>query len=338
MFFNFCLFNFGALIQCIIPHPLIDIVAPAHKLHDFVDDKENDEEKGSHATLSHPPRHIVKQGGMPMGLWIADEERGLLCPGTREPLCPAPQALCLCGNAAVCAGARGARVFALDTAREVAAYPLPPCPRRLCALPGALYCLSGEADSLSLLCPMTGQLRLCVRAGCDPRDLALSPGCRLLAAAGGAAGKLLLFDSPDLKPVRAISLPGVVYSVCFRGAELMALCAIENGDISACLYRVSVRGVVTEVMRLPGLPGALLPLPDGGLLVGALGGLSHLRPDGRLLRRYPCALPARLRLYGGWALCADPLDGRLLRVPLREGRPQTLYEGGAPVDGMETDL
>lgn len=31
-----------------IPRPLIDVVAPAHKLHDFVDDKENDEEKGSH--------------------------------------------------------------------------------------------------------------------------------------------------------------------------------------------------------------------------------------------------------------------------------------------------
>ena len=271
-----------------------------------------------------------------MGLWIADEERGLIAPGGREPLCPAPISLCVCGSAAVCAGMREARVFALDTARELAAYPLPPCTRRMCALPGALYCLSGEADSLSLLCPVTGQLRLCVRAGCDPRDLALSPGCRMLAAAGGAAGKLFLFDSPDLRALRTIPLPGVVYSVCFRGAELLALCAIEAGEISACLYRISPRGVVTELMRLPGLPGALLPLPDGGLLVGALGSLSHLRPDGRLLRRYPCALPARLRLYGGCALCADTLGGRLLRVSLRGGTAEAVYCGGAPVDMIDS--
>ena len=270
-------------------------------------------------------------------MWIADEERGLLGPGGGEPLCAAPLALCACGSALVCACMREARVYALDTGREVAAYPLPPCTRRMCALPGALYCLSGDGDSLSLLCPMTGQLRLCVRAGCDPRDLALSPDCRLLAAAGGAAGRLLLFDSVTLRPLRDIPLPGVVDAVCFRGAELLALCAIENGEISAGLYHISVRGVVTELRRLPGLPGALLPLPGGELLVGALGTLLLLRSDGRLLRRYPCGLPARLRLCRGHALCADPLEGRLLRVPLREGRVETLYTGGAPADGMDIE-
>ena len=270
-----------------------------------------------------------------MGLWIADEERGLFGPGAGEPLCAGPLGLCACGNALVCACMREARVFALDTGREVAAYPLPPCTRRMCALPGALYCLSGDGDSLSLLCPMTGQLRLCVRAGCDPRDLALSPDCRLLAAAGGAAGKVLIYESAALRPLRDIPLPGVVSAVCFRGAELLALCAIENGEISAGLYQISVRGVVTELRRLPGLPGALLPLPGGELLVGALGALLLLRADGRLLRRYPCGLPARLRLCRGCALSADPLEGRLLRVPLREGRMEALYTGGAPADGMD---
>ena len=103
--------------------------------------------------------------------------------------------------------------------------------------------------------------------------------------------------------------------------------AVENGELCACLCRVSARGVVSELMRLPGLPGALLSLPDGGLLMGALGQLLRLRADLRVLRRCRCGLPARLRLYPGFALCADPLDGRLLRIPLRDAPAQTLYMG-----------
>ena len=268
-----------------------------------------------------------------MGLWIADQSAGLKRLPGNGCLCPQPLCLCACGASVICAGPGEARVFASGDGSEMARYPLPPAVRRMCALPGALYCLSGEADSLSLLCPRTGQLRLCVQAGCDPRDLALSPDCRLLAAAGGAAGKLYLYDAAALTPVRAFSLPGIVYAVCFCGSELAALCAIESGEISACLCRVSPRGVVSERLRLPGLPGALLALPGGGLMVGALGQLLLLRRDGRVLRRIPCGLPARLRLQGGFALCADPLDGALLRVPLGDGKPQRLYAGEA-VDAM----
>ena len=262
-----------------------------------------------------------------MGLWIADGGRGLVRQGTGESLCAQPQCLCLCGDAVVCACPCEARVFAAEDGRALAAYPLPPGVRCMCALPGALYCLSGEADSVSLLCPLTGRLRLCAQAGCDPRDLTLSPNRRLLAAAGGASGRLLLYDSQTLTLQCSIALPGIVYAVCFRGAELMTLCAVENGELCACLCRVSARGVVSELMRLPGLPGALLSLPDGGLLMGALGQLLRLRADLRVLRRCRCGLPARLRLYPGFALCADPLDGRLLRVPLRDAPAQTLYMG-----------
>ena len=262
-----------------------------------------------------------------MGLWIADEREGLLGPGGR--LCGQPLCLCACGTTVVCATPREARVFDAADGSAVSRYPLPPGVRCMCALPGALYCLSGEADSVSLLCPLTGQLRLCVQAGCDPRDLALSPCRRMLAAAGGASGMLYLYDSQTLTLQRGIALPGIVYAVCFCPAGLMALCGIEAGDISACLYRISARGVVTELMRLPGLPGALLSLPGGGLLVGALGQLLHLRPDLRVQRRYSCGLPAKLRLYPGCALCADPLDERLLRVPLREGGLEQLYAGAA---------
>lgn len=262
-----------------------------------------------------------------MGLWIADERQGLLRSGCADALCAQPQGLCLCGDAVVCACPREAQVFGAETGAAVAAYPLPPGVRCMCALPGALYCLSGEADSVSLLCPLTGQLRLCAQAGCDPRDLTLSPCRRMLAAAGGAAGRLYLYDSQTLTLRRSIALPGIVYAACFCASGLMALCAVESGDISACLYRVSARGVVSEHMRLPGLPGALLALPGGGLLVGALGQLVQLRPDLRVQRRFACGLPARLRLYPGCALCADSLEGRLLRVPLREGSPQVLHTG-----------
>lgn len=264
-----------------------------------------------------------------MGLWIADARQGVLTPTGRCAEPAAPLCLCVCGSAVICAGQREARVFAAEGGPPVAAFALPPAARCMCALPGALYCLSGEADSVSVLCPRTGQLRLCARAGCDPRDMTLSPDSRLLAVAGGASGKLYLFDSPALTPLRSIALPGVVYAVCFRGAELYALCAIENGEVSTCLYRVSARGVVSEGLHLPGLPGSLLTLPGGDLLVGALGQLLHLRADMKLLRRFPCGLPARLRLYRDHVLCVDPLEGRALRLLPREGLLQTLYAGEA---------
>ena len=266
-----------------------------------------------------------------MGLWVADERAGLAGPG--GCLCGQPLCLCAYGDAVVCATPREARVFDAANGGDISRYPLPPGVRCMCALPDALYCLSSEADSVSLLCPLTGQLRLCAQAGCDPRDLALSPCRRLLAAAGGAAGMLYLYDSKTLTLLRSIPLPGVVYAVCFCPSGLMALCGIEAGDVSTCLYRISARGVAAELLRLPGLPGALLPLPGGGLLVGALGQLLHLRPGLSVHRRYACGLPARLRLYADFALCADPLDGRLLQVPLREGSLRTLYVG-EPVDAI----
>lgn len=270
-----------------------------------------------------------------MGLWVADEGRGLFYPHAGGALCASPLCLCACGNAVVCAQACQARVFAADTGAALGGYPLPPAVRCMCALPGALYCLSGEADSVSLLCPLTGQLRLCARAGCDPRDLALSPCRRMLAAAGGAAGALYIYNSYDLRLLRSFSLPGVVYAARFAGTELLALCAVEDGDIHTCLYHISVRGVVSEVLRTPGLPGALLPLPDGSLLLGALGKLWRLRADGRLMQRFPCGLPARLRLSGDSVLCADPLAGKVWRIPLGGARGRAVYAGDTPADVLE---
>lgn len=92
-----------------------------------------------------------------MALWIADEGAGLIRSGAEgeRRLCAQPLSLCACGNTLVCAQAQQAAVYAADTGAALGRYPLPPGARRMCALPGALYCLSSDADSISLLCPRT---------------------------------------------------------------------------------------------------------------------------------------------------------------------------------------
>ena len=166
-----------------------------------------------------------------MALWIADEGAGLIRSGAdgERRLCAQPLSLCACGNTLVCAQAQQAAVYAADTGAALGRYPLPPGARRMCALPGALYCLSSDADSISLLCPRTGRLLLCAQAGCYPRDLALSPCRRMLAVAGGAAGAVLVYRARELTLIRSLPLPGVVSAAAFAGAELIALCAVDEG-------------------------------------------------------------------------------------------------------------
>lgn len=251
-----------------------------------------------------------------MALWVADEGGHLLRQDAdqRLKLCAQPLCLTACSDCVICAACDGAHVYAADTAKELHRYPLPPGVNRLCALPDALFCLSSEADSVSLLCPQTGRLRLCAQAGCYPRDMKISPCGRYVAVAGGAAGTLTLLSSRSLTPLRQIMLPGVVCAAAFLPSGMAALCAVGESDVTSQLYRLSPRGVISEVMRCPGLPGALAALPDHTLLLGALGELLRLRPDGRILQRIPCGLPAALRVYPAFSLAADPLSGQVLRL------------------------
>lgn len=268
-----------------------------------------------------------------MALWIADEERGLMHI-SRETRMLCPQALCLtiCGDSVICAARESARAYAPD-AQEIACYPLPPGVCRMCALPGALYCLSSEADSVSLLCPVTGRLRLCAQSGCYPRDMKISPCGRMLAVAGGAAGQLLILSAQDLQLLHRFSLPGVVYAVSFAGSSLYALCAVEDGDISSHLIRLSARGVQSDIFHDSGLPGALCTLRDQTLLLGMLGAAVRLRPDGRVLQRYAGGLAQSIRVYGDFAWLADPLAGCVQRVPLSIGKSaETIYLGASPSD------
>lgn len=268
-----------------------------------------------------------------MALWIADSERGLMYKreGARW-LCK--QALCLtiCGDRVICAAHDGAHVYAPD-AQALGQYPLPPGVCRMCALPDALYALSSEADSVSLLCPQTGRLRLCAQCGCYPRDMQLSACGRYLLIAGGAAGEALLLSAPDLKLLRRYALPGVVCAAAFAGRDLCALCAVEEGDMTTLALRISSRGVKSEMFTRRGLPGALGALPDGSLLCGMLSETLRVRMDGRVVQRYPGGLAQSIRIGRDMALIADPVDGSVQRVTYNIGKSaEKIYLGASPSD------
>ena len=270
-----------------------------------------------------------------MALWVADEETGLVRQDQNkiQTLCRAPSCMTVCGDSVICSAADGAHVYAADTAQKLQQYPLPPGVIRLCALPGSLYALSSEADSVSLLCPATGRLRLCAQAGCYPRDMALSPCGRYLMVAGGAAGALTVMNAQDLQPVMQVMLPGIVCAAAVLPFGMAALCAVEEGDVASHLYRVSPRGVVSEIMRCPGLPGALLALSDHSLLMGVMGAIIRLRMDGRVLQRIPCGLPGVMRAYPGFALAADPLLGQVVQISHTVGKSAAVcYCGASPND------
>ena len=270
-----------------------------------------------------------------MALWIADEGEGLvrLEKNQKQTLCRQPSCLTVCGDSVVCAAADGAHVYAADNAQLLQQYPLPPGVIRLCALPGSVYALSSEADSVSLLCPVTGRLRLCAQAGCYPRDMLLSPCGRYLAVAGGAAGTLTVLEVQSLTVQRQVMLPGIVCAAAFLPSCLAALCAVEENDVTSHLYRISLRGVVSEMLTCPGLPGALLSLPDHSLMLGVMGACIRLRTDGRILQRMPCGLCSYMRAYPGYALAADPLSGQVLQLPYTIGKSAAVcFRGASPND------
>ena len=268
-----------------------------------------------------------------MALWIADSERGLMhIRSQAQPLCPQAQCLTVCGDCIICAAQEGAHVFSPD-AQLIGQYPLPPGVCRLCALPGALYALSSEADSVSLLCPQTGRLRLCTQCGCYPRDMHISPCGRYLLIAGGAAGEAMVMSSNDLTLLARCALPGIVCAAAFAGRDLCALCAVEDGDMTTLALRISPRGVTSEILSRRGLPGSLRALPDGSLLCGLLGETLRIKADGRIMQRYPGGLAQSIRAYAGFALVADPVDGSVQRIPCSIGKSaEKIYLGASPSD------
>ena len=132
----------------------------------------------------------------------------------------------------------------------------------------------------------------------------------------------------------ALALTLSVSAAAFAGAELLALCAVDEGRLQSRLFRISIHGVVSALGCWEGLPGALLIHPDGMIVCGVLGKLLLLRPDGRVARCLPCGLPACLRPCPGGLLCADALDGCVTRVTAALTDAQCVYRGDSPLDAM----
>ena len=267
-----------------------------------------------------------------MRLWVADGEKGLMRGDGNngfQRIGPPGEALCAWGGLVYCAGNGQCACYDAKTGAVLFSVAVPGGVCALAMLNEWLCALSADADSVTALCPRTGQILCCAPAGMYPRDLAVHPGGGLLAAAGGAAGEVLLFGK-ELRFLCAYRLPGTVCGVCFLPRGMGALCAVERGEaLCARLYTVSFRGVTEEVFASPSAPGCLCGLPGGGCLLGLWGGTALWRPNKKTAFRQSCVYPARIRPAEKGAVICDIGDEtvRLLRGPV-------LYRGKTPLDAL----
>ena len=69
------------------------------------------------------------------------------------------------------------------------------------------------------------------------------------------------------------------------------------------------------------------------LLLGLLGETLRIRPDGRILQRYPGGLAQSIRAWREMALIADPVDGSVQCVTYSIGKSaEKIYLGASPSD------
>ena len=263
-----------------------------------------------------------------MRLWVADGEAGLFLIGKgRRVRVDAPgEALCACEGAIVCAGGGQCGGYDAGTGEKRWDAALPGGICALAALGGRVCALSQDADSVTALSARTGETLFTAPAGVYPRDLCADPQGGHLAVAGGASGEVLILDAA-LRCVRKYRVPGTACGVCFLPRCLMALCAVEDGELSARLLRVSFRGVTEEIFSQPLVPASLCALPGGGCAVGCHGAVTCLNAARKpfFARAFP--FPARLRWTGlGLAVC-DPCRGA---VSLLSG--ETLCQCPSPQD------
>lgn len=274
------------------------------------------------------PRIWWQRGGDGMPIWIADGEKGLMRAdsGTCR-LAGAPgAALCALDGTLFCAGRD--LCLAYDSSGQVLLEaPLPPGVCALAAFGNRICALSSEADSVIVFSGRTGAPLWAAPCGVCPRDLCVSPCGQYLAVAGGAAGEVLLLDT-QLRCQAVFRVPGAACAVCFLPRGLAALCAVEDRELSARLFRVTPRGVTEEIFLFPAIPCALCALPDGGCLVGCHGQVTALRADGKVTRGLPCVYPARLRRSPKGPLICDSCGG------VYDLSGYCLYRGGEPLDAL----
>lgn len=263
-----------------------------------------------------------------MRLWVADGERGLMLADGRgwRAAGPPGRLLCRAEGCIFCAG-ESACFCCDDAGHALRRFAIPSGACAMEAAGGRVYLLSSDADSLSAWDAKTGALILSAPAGVYPRGLAVRPDGRLLAAAGGAAGEILLFGA-DLRLLKTYRVPGVAVGVCFLPQGLAALCAVGDGEVSGALLRISPRGVVKTLFSCPETPCRLCATREG-CAAGCYGRVYFFGGQGRLLRAVSCACPEGLRACGEWTLIADPWEGR---VTLEDGT--CVYQGASPDDAL----
>ena len=268
---------------------------------------------------------------MGMGLWVADGEKGLMLldkNGSRR-VGPPGEALCRAGGKLWCAGAGHCRCYAEKTGECCCEMALPTGVCALTAMGHQAYALSTDADSVTAFDAATGEILCCTPAGVFPRDLCVHPGGRLLLAAGGASGEMLLFDA-DLNKLKTYRLPGTVCGACFWGRGMGALCAVERGEtLAARLYAVSFRGGAEEAFSLPMTPNCLCALPDGGCVMGCCGEIVRFQANKKAAHRQPFSCPLRLRAARGSMLLCEAGEG-VYSLPFR----RRVYQGPNALDAL----
>jgi len=235
---------------------------------------------------------------------------------------PGAGALCPWHGAVLCADSADdcVRVLDADTLRTQRVLPAGPGIRAL--RPGmdgaSLYALASDADSLLKLDVTDGSLQMLARVGVQPRDMALDASGRLLAVAGGASCCVHILRSDTLAPAATIDVDGIAVGVCFGPGALWALCAVGQEEMSSCLMRVRIGNWRTErVLRLEGMPGGLIGLPDEGVLIGLLDGVLYVAKHGkRAAWRIPLegALPDTAARSGARVYWCDALGSRIWTV------------------------
>lgn len=115
-----------------------------------------------------------------------------------------------------------------------------------------MYVLCGDADSVLMLDGRTGEPLLINRAGVNPQQMALDGD--VLAIAGGESGYVFLFCAQSLRMLRALSMPGPVYSVMLFAGSIYALCLTPS--LSSVLVTQPNRGT-QNTLYLSGMPGRI---------------------------------------------------------------------------------
>ena len=158
----------------------------------------------------------------------------------------------------------------------------------------------------------------------------LLPGGRCAAVACGLAGEVRLLRLPALTLLHACPVPGAACCLCWHQGALYAACAAGEGEIRGLLCRVPFHAPAEVLAAVPGLPGALLSLPSGALLLGATERL--YRFEGQPLRlttvQAGFGLPRRMLVMQERLLVADPVQEALFTLsPALRAKPVALLRG-----------